>query len=147
MPRLPAKAPSSRSNGALARTNADTSGASARLPHVLPWIDLRRLLPPNDTREFVGCKVTGVKYILPTAGDFGVALADGAYGYDWRWELQPAERTSAQGRGLAESFGDGRSNQPNEPRHKAGGLRDRLAMGVATSRTNPGTRPGACRIG
>jgi hypothetical protein len=40
--------------------------------------DLLTVFLTFDTKELVGCKLKGVKHILQTAGDFGVALDDGA---------------------------------------------------------------------
>ena len=39
--------------------------------------DLLTVFLTFDTKELVGCKIKGVKHILQTAGDFGVALDDG----------------------------------------------------------------------
>ena len=39
--------------------------------------DLLTVFLSFDTKELVGCKIKGVKHILQTAGDFGVALDDG----------------------------------------------------------------------
>jgi hypothetical protein len=39
--------------------------------------DLLTVFLTFDTKELVGCKIKGIKHILQTAGDFGVALDDG----------------------------------------------------------------------
>jgi hypothetical protein len=39
--------------------------------------DLLTVFLSFETKELVGCKIKGVKHILQTAGDFGVALDDG----------------------------------------------------------------------
>jgi hypothetical protein len=39
--------------------------------------DLLTVFLTFDTKELVGCKIKGVKHILQTAGNFGVALNDG----------------------------------------------------------------------
>jgi hypothetical protein len=40
--------------------------------------DLLTIFLAFDTDELVGCKIKGIRHIIQTAGDFGVALADGA---------------------------------------------------------------------
>jgi hypothetical protein len=39
--------------------------------------DLLTVFVTFGTKELVGCKIKGIKHILQTAGDFGIALADG----------------------------------------------------------------------